>query len=118
MIPQGTRVYVADAPVDFRKSFDGLAAVAAGVLGKDPRVGGLFVFLNKRGNQIRILFRDTNGWCLLSKRLDQGRFRRLPQKAGRFCYEADQAWLMRYIQDVIKGRQRSRRPASHLRIVN
>ncbi|MEY4551498.1 MAG: hypothetical protein RL685_7693 [Pseudomonadota bacterium] len=55
MIPAGTKVYFAVAPTDLRKSFDGLSALASGQLQKDPSEGGLFVFLNKRGDQVRVL---------------------------------------------------------------
>lgn len=55
MIPAGTRVYFALRPADLRRSFDGLAALAAGELAKDPRAGGLFVFANRRGHQVRAL---------------------------------------------------------------
>ena len=82
MIPQGTRVYFAIEPADMRKSYDGLAALAAATLSREPSAGGLFVFVNKRCTEARILFRDGEGWCLLSKRLDKGRFRRPEAEAG------------------------------------
>jgi hypothetical protein len=51
MFPPQTRVFFAVQPTDLRRSFDGLAATAQGVLGKDPAEGGPFVFLNKRSRQ-------------------------------------------------------------------
>jgi len=100
MIPPGTKVYFAVAPTDLRRSFDGLAATAAGVLQRDPSQGGLFVFLNKRANQVRVLFRDGHGLCILAKRLDDGRFRRPQVKDGCFCWELDAPALMRFLDDV------------------
>lgn len=100
MIPAGTKVYFAVAPADLRRSFDGLAAMAAGVLQRDPCQGGLFVFLNKRANQVRVLFRDAHGYCLLSKRLDQGRFRKPKVEDDGFCWQTDAPTLMKFLDDV------------------
>lgn len=38
-------------PVDMRKSFDGLYALARHGLKQDPLGGALFAFVNRRGNQ-------------------------------------------------------------------
>ena len=54
MFPSQTRVFFAVQPTDLRRSFDGLAATASAVLQKDPTRGGLFVFLNKRRDQVRV----------------------------------------------------------------
>ena len=100
MIPTGTRVYFALRPADLRRSFDGLAALASSELAKDPSAGGLFVFTNRRGNQVRVLFRDRNGWCLLSKRLDRGRFRRLGAEDGTAVRESDGKALLAFLDDI------------------
>ena len=100
MIPAGTKVYFAAQPADFRRSFDGLAATAASTMAKDPSQGGLFVFLNRRGDQVRVLFRDAHGWCLLAKRLDRGRFRRPRIEEGQFCWETETRALMFFLDDI------------------
>ena len=73
-LPSTVRVYVATARVDLRKSFDGLSVVAQSVLGHDPTSGHLFCFFNRRGNQVRVLFWDRTGWCIIAKRLARGKF--------------------------------------------
>lgn len=120
MIPAGTKVDFAAAPADFRRSFDGLAATAAATMKRDPSAGGLFVFLNKRGNQVRVLFRDAHGWCLLAKRLDRGRFRRPRIEDGCFCWETEARELLLFLDDVdvSSRRRRGSRPRSaHLSVV-
>jgi len=72
-LPPTVRVYVAAAPTDMRKSFDGLS-LAAQALGHEPTSGHLFVFRNRRGNQVKILFWDRTGYCVLAKRLARGTF--------------------------------------------
>lgn len=100
MIPAGTKVYFAVKPADLRRSFDGLSALAMGELQKNPSEGGLFVFVNKRGNQARVLFRDRHGCCILAKRLDRGRFRRPRVKDGCFCWELEASALMAFLDDI------------------
>ena len=44
-----SRIFVATAPVDFRKGIDGLAAVCRQVLGDNPLEGAVYVFRNRTG---------------------------------------------------------------------
>ena len=74
-LPPSVRVYVATAPCDMRKHIDGIAALVENLLQESPRSGHLFVVFNRRGGQVRILFWDRTGYCLLSKRLERGVFR-------------------------------------------
>lgn len=74
-LPSSVHVFVASEPVDLRKSFDGLSGVVQGVLGRDPASGHLYVFFNKRGNQVRVLFWDRTGYVIIAKKLARGRFR-------------------------------------------
>lgn len=63
-------MWVATAPVNMSKSIDGLAAVVAEQLSKDPRLDGVFVFINGKRDRVKLLWKDQSGWCLLYKRLD------------------------------------------------
>ena len=63
-----------DAPVDFRKGHDGLAAVVEHELGLDPYSGVAVVFRPKRLDRMKVLWWDGTGLVLASKRLEQGRF--------------------------------------------
>jgi transposase len=72
MIPTNLRVLLATTPVDMRRSFDGLARLVVETLGEDPRAAhSLFVFVNQKRERLKVLWRDTTGWCLLYKRLDE-----------------------------------------------
>lgn len=115
MIPAGTKVYFAIKPADLRKSFDGLSALALSELEKNPSEGGLFVFVNKRGNQVRVLFRDRHGCCILAKRVDRGRFRRPRVKDGCFCWELDVTGLMAFLDDIDLSRAEAKRESRSVR---
>jgi transposase len=70
----GLRVWVATAPVDMRKSFDGLAEVVRAFLGQDPQSGHMFVFRNRSGQRVKVLWWDKNGLAIYYKRLEKGTF--------------------------------------------
>ena len=79
----GTDVVVRYAlePLDFRKSIDGLAMAVGTALGRDPMCGEVFVFRNKRRNALKALYWTPNGFVMLYKRLERGRF--TPPKVSR-----------------------------------
>jgi transposase len=93
-------------PVDMRKQFDGLLGLVKGVLAEDPLSGTLFVFFNRRGNYLKLVYWDRTGFCLFAKRLERGRFV-LPGE-GRTVELSEQSF--RLILDGIElGRRRRMR---------
>ena len=74
-LPPSVRIFVATEATDLRKSFDGLSAIVESVFGHDPLSGHVFVFWNRRGNQVRCLFWDRTGYAIFAKRLARGTFR-------------------------------------------
>jgi transposase len=81
-IPSALKIYLAAAPTDMRKSHDGLAALVEHVLMANPLSGHLFVFRNKPGDRVKLLYWDTDGFALWYKRLEVGRFRFPPVAEG------------------------------------
>ena len=73
-VPAGVRVWLATGRTDMRKGFDGLALHVQEVLNQDPHGGHLFVFRGRRGDLVKILWHDGQGFCLFAKRLERGRF--------------------------------------------
>jgi transposase len=69
------RIWLCTTPVDGRKSFDGLAAVVQAGLERDPLSGDLFVFRNQRGDRLKILAWQGDGFALYLRRLEKGTFR-------------------------------------------
>src|SRR5579884_3137194 len=69
------RIFVCTKPVDMRRSFDGLFDLAQTMIHQDPYSGHLFVFRSARGNFLKILWWDLDGFAIFAKRLESGTFR-------------------------------------------
>ncbi len=68
------RVFLCRHGVDFRKAHDGLCALVRDEFGDDPFAGDVFVFHNRAQDRVKLLLWDRNGFWLLYKRLEQGKF--------------------------------------------
>ena len=68
-------VYLCREPVDFRMGINGLSVFVEATLKFDPFSRNLFCFVNKRRNQIKVLYWQRTGFCLWLKRLEEERFR-------------------------------------------
>lgn len=74
-LPESVRIYLASAPCDMRRGFDGLYSLVQHDLHHDVYSGHLYVFVSKRGDRIKILMWDCGGFVLWCKRLERGRFK-------------------------------------------
>ncbi len=72
------RIFIHALPTDMRKSFDGLCGIVKGEFQKDILDGDYFVFFNRVLDRYKILLWDRDGLILIYRRLEQGRFQRLP----------------------------------------
>jgi transposase len=112
--PSNVRLYLATAPTDMRKGFDGLSTLVESELGMSPLRGDLFIFLNRRATQVRILFWDRDGYCVLAKRLEQGTFRRVKAADGGAGVEIDAGELAMLLEGIdakqVRRRKRYRKP--------
>ena len=70
----GVRVYLACGVTDMRKGIDGLTALVQSTLDQNPALGAVFAFRSCRGDRIKLLYWDGQGYCLYYKILERGRF--------------------------------------------
>jgi transposase len=104
-LPVGTRVWLAAGRTDMRKGFDGLAALVQQVLLADPFCGHLFVFRNRRGDLIKVLWFDGQGLCLFAKRLEKGRFVWPSPADGKVTITPAQLGMLRELVAVVRGQK-------------
>ncbi len=72
--PSAVKVYLCKQVTDMRRSFDGLAMMVQNIVKQDPLSGHMFVFRNKRGNMMKLLYWDNDGYAIWYKRLEKGKF--------------------------------------------
>jgi transposase len=72
---QETRIWLASEVMDMRCGFDRLAERVRAVIGEDPLSGHWFVFHSRRGERLKILYWDRDGFVLWYKRLEEGKFK-------------------------------------------
>ena len=60
-------------PIDFRKQIDGIIVLVADQLALNPASGQLFVFRDRTGKKIKMLWWDRNGFWLFYKRMEKGK---------------------------------------------
>jgi transposase len=100
----GVAVWVATTPIDMRKSFDGLVEVVRSFLGRDPLSGSLFVFRNRGGHLLKILWWDHNGLAIYYKRLER-KFFQFP-RSSEVSVQITSAQLLRLLSglDIVERR--------------
>ena len=74
-VPAELPVFLAVTPLDMRKSFDGLSVYVQTFLKMNPLSDGVFVFRNKVGDKVKLMYWHRNGLVIVYKRLEQGRFK-------------------------------------------
>jgi transposase len=79
---QSMRIWLAAEAIDMRRGFDRLAEYARAVIGADPLGNNLFVFRSRRGDRLKILVWDRDGYVLWYKRLEVGAFKLLRAEAN------------------------------------
>jgi transposase len=67
-------IAVSMEPIDMRAGIDKLIAQILEAFQMDIRTKTLFVFCNKKKNKVKGIYWDKNGFMLLHKRLERGKF--------------------------------------------
>lgn len=68
------KIYLHTSPTDMRKSIDTLCMMISDVFNMNPTDGHLFLFRNRSGNKLKILYYEPNCFTLLYRRLEKGKF--------------------------------------------
>src|SRR5258708_6150087 len=74
LLPKSVKIFVGTAPVDLHRSFEGLSNEVRCVLAEDPLSGHVFLFLNRRRSQVKMLLWTRGGFLIVHKRLERGKF--------------------------------------------
>ena len=109
-LPSAVRIFVCTTPTDMRRQFDGLSALVSHALEKDPLSGDFFVFLNRSRTLCKILCWDRDGYLLVAKRLERGRFQSPPASDNSASAEIDAVTLSMILGgiDLASAKRRKR----------
>jgi len=117
LLPRAVKVYFAAEPANLRRSFDGLSNEVRQTLRLDPLSGHVFIFLNRRRNQVKLLVWTRGGFTIVHKRLERGTFsfvRELTKDAKCVPIDVHELGLLLEGIDVVQGRMSQRwEPALH-----
>ena len=69
-----TPVYLACGYTDLRRGIDGLATIVEQQFNLEPCTNALFLFCGRRSDRIKGLYWEGDGFLLLYKRLESGKF--------------------------------------------
>jgi transposase len=95
-IASDIKVLVCLSPIDMRKGVNSLTLLVLDTLKQDPQSKQMFLFHNKGRDTIKAILWDKNGFILLYKKLEQGKFT-FPQDIHNNYIEIDSdllKWLM------------------------
>lgn len=91
-----SKIYISSANIDMRKQIDGLASIVEQQFKLDAMTNMMFVFHNRHCDKVKILYWDNDGFCLLYKRIEKGKFH-FPKRLDSDKYtvtEKELTWLM------------------------
>lgn len=94
-ISRAEHIYIACGHTDMRKSIDGLASIVQNNFELDPFSNALFLFCGRRRNRLKALYWEGDGFVLLYKRLENGRFQwPMKDEDVRKISEQEFRWLL------------------------
>lgn len=68
-------IYLYSQPIDMRKSINGLSYIVHDLSNQNPQDGSLTLFYNRARDKVKLLFWDKNGFVMIYKRLEKGKFK-------------------------------------------
>lgn len=87
MLESSRRYYLYDKPVDMRKGFWGLSKIVMGQMCHSVKNGDGYVFINRRGNLLKMLLWEGDGFSIYYKQLERGTFEHPKDATNGISYE-------------------------------
>jgi len=87
MLESSRRYYLYDQPVDMRKGFWGLSKIVMSQMYRSVKNGDGYVFINRRGNLLKLLLWEGDGFSIYYKQLERGTFEHPKDGTNGISYE-------------------------------
>lgn len=75
------RYFLYQGQTDMRKGFDSLSGMVCSLMNQSAVSGDIFIFFNRRRNQVKLLHWEGDGFALYYKRLEKGTYE-IPASGG------------------------------------
>ena len=93
------RYFYYTGPTDMRKGAYSLSGLVRNEMNQDVLSGDVFIFISRRGNKIKLLQWDGDGFALYEKGLERGTFE-LPEKNQDVCFKISSQQLMLIMEGI------------------
>jgi transposase len=112
-LPSSLKYYLYRLPCDMRKGPDKLCGLIRDHMKKDPLSQAIFIFVSRRGGQIRFLYWEGDGFGVYSKKLQEGVFELPPIRTteNSITLTSDEILLM--LRGIVLGTVKKYRRYKH-----
>jgi len=97
----GTAYYWYNGIADMRKGFDALSGIVQQHMHSNILQGGVYIFINKRRNQIKLLTWEGDGLAIYYKRLEKGVYELPSITPESKCASIDAIKLQLILQGIV-----------------
>jgi transposase len=113
-LSETTRYFIYLYNTDMRKGFDSLSGIVSSQMQFNPLSDDVYIFINRRRTQIKLLHWEGDGFALYYKRLEQGTYELPPVQQNECCVHVSTTHLQKIFQGVSVRQNRQRKRYQHL----
>lgn len=107
------RYYLYNGPTDMRKGFDSLCGIVTYHMQQSILSGSIFIFFNKKRNQVKLLLWEGDGFALYYKRLEKGTYELPADESKTSCITVSHQQLQFILQGIVLQSVRQRKRYQH-----
>lgn len=108
------RYFLYPGDTNMRKGFDSLSGMVTTLMQTNVLGGDIFIFLNRRRNQIKLLHFEGDGFALYHKRLEQGTYELPVIGSEKTSVTLSHQQLLLMLEGICLGSVRKRKRYQHL----
>lgn len=100
-LSSSTLYYWYNGAADMRKGFDALCGIIQQQMHSDVLRGGVYIFVNRKRNQIKLLAWEGDGLAIYYKRLEKGVYELPSISSDNICATIDSLQLQLILQGIL-----------------
>ena len=112
-LSESTRYFIYLNTIDMRKGFDSLCGIVSSEMQLNPLSNAVYIFINRRRTQIKLLCWEGDGFALYYKRLEQGTYEMPQVKENECCINVSTTRLEKIFQGISVHQNRQRKRYQH-----